>query len=237
MSFGKSTTTSTPELSQEQKNQIAAQTGLFTETIAPTYKNIVTGATDLYNLNAPGMLEASQNLAGVAGQAQNVLGETGESALRTGITGLQNLFSPEYEANQIAAAMSPAQAQYMQNVQNQNAQFGGTGNLGSAREALAGRQLAGSNLMNQAMIASQIQKDIAAQRMGVGSTLAQLGQGGIGQALGAAGTKVTASAQPLQQYGSLFAPIAFGTPTASYNPNFAGTQGSTTTGSKFGISI
>jgi hypothetical protein len=237
MSVGKSTSTTTPTLSQEQKDQIAAQTGFFTGTIAPTYKNIVGGATDLYNKNAPGMLEASQNLGGVAGQAQNTLGETGESALRTGISGLENLFSKDYESNQIAAAMGPAQAQYLQNLEMQQRQFGGAGMLGSARDALASRQLAGTNQMNQAQIAAQIQSQIAQQRAGVGSTLAQLGQGGIGQALGAAGTKVTASAQPLQQYGSLFAPIAFGTPTASYNPNFAGTQGQSTTGNKFGISI
>ena len=236
MSFGKSSSTSTPELSQEQKDQIAAQTGFFTETIAPTYKSAVEGATDLYNASAPGQLYAAQNVGGVARQAQETLGQTGESALRTGITGLQNLFSPDYEANQIAAAMSPAQAQYMQNVQNQNAQFGATGNLGSAREALASRQLAGSNQMNQAMIAAQIQKDIAAQRMGVGSTLAQLGQGGIGQALGAAGTQLAAASAPQDLYNK-YASVIFGTPSASYNPNFAGTQGVTTTGNKFGISI
>ena len=230
MSFGKSSSTTTPELTQEQRDMIAAQTGLFTGTIAPTYQNIVSGATSLYNQSAPGMLNASQNLAGVAGQAQETLGSTGESALRTGIGGLESLFSSGYEQNQINNALAPAQAQYMQNLANQQAQFGGAGNLGSARQALAGQQLAGANQATQAQTAAQVQANIAAQRAGVGSQLAQFGQGGIGQALGAAGQQVIASAQPLQQYGSLFAPIAFGTPTASYNPNFADTQGKTVTG-------
>ena len=137
MSFGKSTSTTTPQLTQEQRDQIAAQTGFFTETIAPTYKGAVEGATNIYNKNAEGVLTAAQNQASMAGQAQNVLGETGESALRTGITGLESLFNPDYEANQIAAAMAPAQAQYEQNLAGQKAMFGGTGNLGSAREALA----------------------------------------------------------------------------------------------------
>ena len=236
MSFGKSTTTTTPELTQEQRDQIAAQTAFFTGTIAPTYKGAVEGATNLYNLNAPGVLNAAQNQAAMAKQAQETLGGTGESALRSGVTGLQSLFTPEYEANQIAAALAPAQTQYMQNVANQEAMFGGTGNLGSARQALAGRQLAGSLMSTQAQTAAQVQKDIAAQRAQAATNLATLGQGGIGQAIGAAGTTVTAAMTPQDLYNK-YASVIFGTPSASYNPNFAGTQGSTSTGQKLGISI
>jgi hypothetical protein len=97
MSFGKSSSTTTPTLTDEQKAQIKAQTDFFTGTIAPTYTGAVKGATDVYNQNVGGVVNAGQNLAGVAGQAQQTLGETGESALRTGISGLQSLFSPDYE--------------------------------------------------------------------------------------------------------------------------------------------
>jgi len=236
MSFGKSSSTTTPTLTQEQKDQIAAQTGFFTGTIAPTYKNAVEGATDIYNQNAGGVLNASQNQAGVARQAQEALGGTGESALRTGISGMESLFDADYEANQISAALAPAQAQYQQNIANQNAQFGGTGNLGSARQALADKQLAGSTMATQAATAAQVQKDIAAQRAGVGSNLAQLGQAGLGGAMGAAGTQVTASMTPQDLYNK-YASVIFGTPSASYNPNFSGTQGATKTGTSMGISI
>jgi len=236
MSFGKSTSTTTPTLSPEQKAQIAAQTEFFTGTIAPTYEQAVRGATDIYNLNAGGVLNAAQNQAGIARQAQQALGETGESALRTGITGLQSLFDPNYEANQIRAAMMPAQQQYAQNVANQAAAFGGAGQLGSARQALADRNLAGATQAAQMQTAAQIQRDIAAQRMGVGSTLAQLGQGGIGQALGAAGNAVSASMVPQQLYNQ-YASVIFGTPAASYNPDFRGTQGSSTSGSGFKIGV
>lgn len=218
---------STPELTQEQRDQIAAQTGFFTGTIAPTYRSAVEGATNLYNRTAPGLQNAAQNLAGVASQAQQTLGSTGESALRTGISGLESLFSPDYEAQQIASALQPAQAQYMQNLAGQQAQFGGTGNLGSARQALAGQQLAGMNQATQANIAAQVARDVAAQRMGVGTTLAQLGQGGIGQAMGAAGQVTTASMLPQELYNK-YASVIFGTPAASYNPDFRGTQGTTT---------
>lgn len=233
MSFGKSSSTTTPELSPEQKAQIAAQTGFFTGTIAPTYQSAVKGATELYNQNAPGVLNAAQNLAGTASQAQKTLGETGESALRTGVTGLESLFSPDYEAKQIAAAMAPAQSQYMQNLASQKAQFGGTGNLGSAREALAGQQLAGQTQALQAQTAADIQAKIAAQRASTAQALAGIGQGGIGQGLGAAGQVVSAGMTPQQLYNQ-YASVIFGTPSASYNPDFRGTQGSTTTGGKFG---
>jgi hypothetical protein len=234
MSFGKSSSTTTPTLTDEQKAQIKAQTDFFTGTIAPTYTGAVTGATDVYNQNIGGVTNAAQNLAGTAQQAQQSLGETGESALRTGIGGLQSLFNPDYEQNQIQAALAPAQSQYQQNMAAQQAQFGGTGNLGSARQALAGQQLAGQNQALQAKTAADIQAQVAAQRMGVGTTLAQLGQGGIGQALGAAGQQVSASMTPQQLYNQ-YASVIFGTPASSYNPDFRGTQSSTTTGSKFGF--
>ena len=240
MSLGKSSGSSTmiPTLSDEQNKMIAAQTGLFTSQIAPSYATAVKGATDLYNTAAPGVTNAAQNLAGVAGQAQNTLGSTGESALRTGISGLQSLFDPGYERRQLEAAFVPAQMQYQKNLADQAAQYGAAGQLGSARSALAQTALAGQTQAAQQAAAAQIEKDIALQRMQAGSTLAGLGQGGIGQALGAAGQGVTAAMSPQQLYNQ-YAGVLFGTPSASYSPNFAGTQGQTTSqqGFKAGFSI
>ena len=238
MSFGKSggTTVQTPQLTEEQRQQIAAQTGFFTETLKPTYEQAVKGARNLYEANAPGVTYAAQNLAGTAGQAQEALGGTGESALRTGITGLENLFSNDYEAQQLQAALAPAQAQYQQNLAGLQAGFGGAGQIGSARQALAQTQLAGQTQASQQAAAAKVLSDIAAQRAGVGTTLAQLGQGGIGQALGAAGQRVTAAMTPQQLYNQ-YASVIFGTPAASYNPDFRGTIGGTTntTGMQAGI--
>jgi len=235
MSFGKSSGSSAPVLTQEQKDAISAQTKMLTENIIPTYTGAVQGAKDIYNKNAGGVLNAAQNLAGTAGQAQQTLGETGESALRTGIAGLQSLFSPDYEANQIRSAMAPAQAAYQQNIANQQAMFGGTGNLGSARQALAERQTAGQAQALMAKTAADIQAQTAAQRAGVGQFLASQGAGNIGQALGAAGQQVSAAMTPQQLYNQ-YASVIFGTPAGSYTPDFRGTQGTQTSGSNFGIS-
>jgi len=221
--MSKSTQYSTPTLTPEQKAQIASQTEFFTGTIAPTYTGAVRGATDVYNINAPGVLRAGQNLAGTALQTQQALGETGESALRTGITGLQTLFDPNYEARQVAAALAPAQAQYEQNMEMQRRALAGSGNLGSARAALAAGQLAGAAQGQQMQTAAAIQQGIASQRAQAASQLAQLGQGGLGQALGAAGQVVTAAYTPQDLYNK-YASVIFGTPSASYTPNFAGTQ-------------
>jgi hypothetical protein len=234
MSFGKSSSTTSPTLTEEQKAQIKAQTDFFTGTIAPTYEQAVRGATDIYNWAAPGTLNAAQNQAGVARQVQQSLGETGESALRTGVSGLQSLFNPDYEANQIQAALMPAQAQYQQNMANQGAMFGGAGQLGSARQALAQGQLAGATQAAQMQTAADVQRGIAGQRAGVAGQLAGIGSGNLGQALGAAGSAVSAAMTPQQLYNQ-YASVIFGTPAAAYNPDFRGTQGRSDDGYKAGV--
>ena len=240
MSFGKGggTTIQTPEMTPEQRAQVQAQNEFFTGTVAPTYQTAVRGATDLYNKSAGGVTNAAQNLAGTAGQAQTILGQTGESALNTGITGLENLFGTDYENQQLQAALQPAEAQYQQNLAGLNAGFGGAGQIGSARQALAQTQLAGMTQASQQQAAANIENQIAQQRLSAANSLAGLGQSGLGQAIGAAGQQVTAAQTP-QDYYNKYASIIFGTPASSYTGNFSGTQGSTQTANKtsFGISI
>jgi hypothetical protein len=237
MSGGKSNNQSStdPKLTAAQASQVEAQNKFFTDTLAPTYTGAVKGATDVYNNAAGGVKNASQNLAGVAGAAQKSLGETGESALRTGIGGLESLFNPDYEKNQIQSALAPAQAAYEKNIADQRAQFGGTGNLGSARQALAEKQTAGSSANMMAKTAADIQAQIAQQRAGVGGQLAQLGQSGIGQSLGAAGQKLGASQADIDLYNK-YASVIFGTPSSSYSLGPTGSNTSSS-GSNIGFKI
>jgi hypothetical protein len=225
---GASTTYTTPELIPEQVSDIKAKTGFLTENIIPAFKQGSQAITDVYNQNVGGTINAAQNLAGTAGQVQQTAGELGESASRSGVSGLQSLFNPEYERNQIMSALAPAQSQYMQNLAQQQAQFGGSGNLGSARQALAGQQLAGSNAALQAKTAADIQSQVAGQRLQAGQALAGYGQSSLGQALGAAGTGVTAAGIPLDTVSKYLAGL-YGTPQSTYNANFGGTQGSNAT--------
>lgn len=236
MSFGKSSGSSAPITTPEQRAAIAAQTQLLTGTIIPAYQNATTGATDIWNRYAPGVNSAAQNQAGVARQVQDVVGSTGESALRTGIAGLENLFNPDYERIQIQNALAPAQAQYAQNLEMQGRGFGASGNLRSARQALADRQLAGATQGAQMKAAGDIMANIASQRLSAASQLAQLGQGGLGQALGAAGAGVSAAKTPQDLY-SQYASILYGTPQNTYTPDFRGTQGTTKTGYEAGLNF
>jgi hypothetical protein len=232
--FGKSSnnTNVTPTLSDEQKQTVALQNQLASQTIIPTIQQGIKASTDIYNNSAPGVTNAGQNLAGRAAQVGQTTGETGESALRTGVNGLESLFSPDYAQEQLNAAMAPAQAQYMQNLANQQAQFGGTGNLGSARQALAGQQLAGTTQATQAATAANILKDIA----GVGAQLAQIGQAGLGQSLSAAGTGLNASQAQLDYVNKLLSGGAYGAPAGSYGIGPYGSSGSGSQ-SKAGINI
>tara|TARA_R110000868_G_scaffold34967_3_gene125650 strand:- start:1423 stop:2151 length:729 start_codon:yes stop_codon:yes gene_type:complete len=242
MSFGGSSGSqvTTQELTPEQRAMIGAQTNFFTSTIAPAYQQTVGGAQDIYNNSTQGVNYAAQNLAGISGQAQEALGSTGESALRTGISGLENLFGADYERQQLSAALVPAQQQYQSNLAAQQAQFGGAGQMGSARQALANTALAGQTQASQQQAAAQVSANIAQQRAGAAGQLAQLGQGGLGQAMGAASQGVTAAGTP-QDFYNKYASVLFGTPATSYSPNFAGTQGSTINktgfeaGVKFGL--
>lgn len=223
---GSQYSTQTLELTPEQRQQIQAQNELFTSTIAPQIKGAVTGATNLYQSNAPGVLNAAQNLAGTAAQAGQTLGETGESAIRTGITGLESLFGKDYERQQLEAALGPAQSAYQKNLQDLSAQFGSAGGLGSARNALAAQQLAGQTQATQAATAANVLKDINAQRLTAAQQLAALGQGGLSQAIGAAGQGVTAAMTP-QDYFNKYLAGPYGAPTASYGLGPYGTSTST----------
>ena len=238
MSGGKSggTTIQTADLTPEQKAQIRAQTDFFTSTIAPAYQQAVGGAQDIYNLSSGGVTNAAQNQAAIGAQAQRALGETGESALRTGISGLENLFGRDYEAQQIQAALAPAQAQFGQNLAGLQAQFGGTGNLGSARQALAGQALAGQTQLQEQQAAAQVQQQLANQKLAAAQGLTGAGTSGAQLGLTGAQAGITAAQSPmayLQQLASLYGGIG-AMPQAQ--PQFGGTTGMTTSTGQQGAS-
>lgn len=225
--FGSSKETSVSYLPEQIKD--IQETNQFKSGIVrPGMQRAFQAGEDIYQQSLPGVYKAAQNVAGVAGQAQKTAGETGESMLRTGAQGLGSLFSKDYEANQIAAALAPAQGQYMQNVANQQAQFGGTGNLGSARQALAGQQLAGSNAMNQAMLAAQVQRDIAGQRADVGKFMTGAGQAGLGQAVGYGQAGYGAATAP-QAFTNQYMQGQYAMPAGMFQAQYPGQQGTSQT--------
>lgn len=223
--FGGPTTTKTVDIPASQLADMEASQKFRTNVAMPYFQKGMGQLDTMYDINQPGMLKAAQNVAGTAGQVQETTGGVGESALRSGVTGLQSLFNPEYEQNQIMSALAPAQAQYQQNVANQQAQFGGTGNLGSARQALAGQQMAGSARAQAAQTAAQIQQNIANQRAQVGNQLAQIGYGGMDRALAAAQAKQAAAASPQENFYKYLAAKQQTVPASFYTPPYPGQVG------------
>jgi hypothetical protein len=189
--------------------------------------NAITGGQALFNQAMPNISAYSQMLGQYGQQAQNILGSGGERNFNVGSQGLQNLFSPDYEAKQLAATQIPAQQQYLQNLANQNAGFGGAGQLGSARQALAGNQLAMTNQQNQQMAAANMANQIAQQRAGAAGQLMTGGQQALqgGLAAGQAGlTGAQSSLDAANKYANYLNQFA-----PNFRGNFSGTGGYTQT--------
>lgn len=193
------------------------------DVMMPAWKDYMQQSKDVYNQALPGMNRVAQEGAGYAGNVGATLGETGESAARTGIKGLESFFQPGYGQEQYAAAMAPIQQQYQSNLAAQNANFGGAGNLGSSRQALAGQQLAGQNEAAMASAAGNVMRDINQQRLQAAGQLGQLGQGYLQTGLGAKGTQLGFAERPMDwqtNYGKMMGL----TPSQLYTPQWPGQQ-------------
>ena len=233
--FGSKTENNVNYLPQQMQD-IEATNKFKTDTIMPAYKDFLQQSKEGYQQALPGMNKAAQNLGGYAGQVGQTLGETGESAARTGIKGLESFFSPGYGQEQFAAAMAPIQGQYASNMANSAATFGGSGNLGSSRQALAEGQLAGQAQGQQMQAAANVMNQLNQQRLQAGSTLGQLGQGYLQTGLNAKGTQLGAAERPMDwqsQYGKQLGMV----PGALYTPQYPGQQSteSTKTDSPLGV--
>ena len=247
----------------------------------------------------------NQGAGGVNQQAGYQAG-LGQALTGQGASQLNQLFSPQYQQQQIQAAMQPATEDIREQFNSQNAQYGGAGALGSSRAALAGANLASLGQARLGNIAAQTAGNIATQRQNASNTLLGAGQTATGNAgnlynslLGTgaqAGSTAaqtygnilnagnTASGQAAQTFGNIlgagqtatgaaqsgysnlanqgqagltganqaaasrigyagtpqdvfskYASVIFGVPQQSTTPNFAGTQGSTSSGKGMNI--
>lgn len=230
--MGKSSGTqqTTVQMTPEQQETIRIQNEALKNTFLPAYKNTVTGAKDVYNTAAPGVTSAATNASNVAGQTGRLQGALGASSLLSGVQGLQSLFDPNYEKGQVNAALQAGRESARESQMGQNTMYGGAGGLGSARMALADTNLAGLNAQRQATAAAGAQAQVQANKAAAANQLAAIGGQGLSAANQAAASRIGYAGAPQDLY-SKYASIVFGTPQASTNPNYAGTQGGTSTGS------
>jgi len=236
MGGGKSSGSSAPVVTQEQKDLLAAQTGFLTGTAFPAYQQTLGMANQAYGQANPAAIGAAETASNVAGQTGSTQQAAGTLGTGLGMAGLASLFGPQYKEQQVQAALQAGRESAREAQAGQNAMYGGAGGLGSSRMALADKNLASLNAQRQATAAASAAAGVEANRAAAANQLATLG----GQQLGAANQAAAARigyAQTPQDVLAKYASVIYGTPQASTTPSFAGTQGQNTSQTGKGFKI
>ena len=231
-SSGSQQTTVQP--TQEQNDLLKAQTNFLTNTAFPAYQSTVAGGKDVLNQVMPAVTNAANNASNVAGNVGSLSGNVGAGALMQGVSGLQSLFNPQYEQNQINAALQTGIESARESQLGQNAMYGGAGGLGSSRMALADSNMQSLNAQRQATAAAGAQAQVQANKANAANQLATIGGTGLSNAMNAAGAQVGYAGAPQDVY-SKYASVVYGIPQANTTPVFTGTQGTTQNGSSKGM--
>jgi hypothetical protein len=237
-------TSTSVNLLQSQRDYLDALTKGAMGTFLPAYQNAVGGAQSLYSLLSP-----YQNQAALSGynQSNNVASSLTPAALgglNSAKNTLENVISPDYIKNQLAAAIQPITEQTREAQGAQNAMYGASGNLGSARAALADSNLSSLSQQRQSQAVANAIANITGQQINASGTLGTLGLGSLNQAQNAATSAQNFTQAPMDAYAK-FANILYGTPQQATNPNFTGTQATqastsgtnTNLGSLFGTAL
>jgi hypothetical protein len=101
-----------------------------------------------------------------------------------GASKLAGLFSPDYEKQQVTAALQPAMEQTREAMGGQNASYGAAGSLGSSRAALAEANLRSLSNQRLGTVAAQTQQGIESNRSAASQALLSAGQNATNQSAG-----------------------------------------------------
>ncbi len=234
MGGGKGSSSSAPVVTEEQKELLRQQTGFLTQTALPQYKKTIGGAEERLNLAQPFVNQAAKDVFGRASGVAEGATQQGGELVRSGASTLGALFDPQYEQNQIQAALQAGRESARESQLGQNAMYGAAGGLGSSRMALADRNLSSLNAQRQATAAAGAQAQVQANRMGAARTALESGQSLGTLGMNAGSQQISASNAPMDLY-SKYASVVYGTPQASTTPSFQGTQGQKTSSKGFGF--
>lgn len=235
-SGGKSQGSQQAQLTPEQREVLGVQTQFLKGTALPAYQNTIGKAEQALGQATPTAMGAAERAMGTAERAGTLQELGGTTAYLGGMAGLQNLFSPEYKRQQIGAALQPAQEAVREEMNAQNAMYGGAGSMGSSRGALAARNLASLSDARLGNVAATTSAAIESQRQQAANALLAAGQAGLTGAQQSAASQI-AYAQTPQDLVSKYASVVFGVPQGNTTPNFQGTQGQTTSSSGKGGGI
>lgn len=231
---GKSSGSQQAVVTQEQKDALKAQTEALTGTLLPAYKKTMGMADTAYGQTNPAATSAANTAMNVAGQTGAVQQGIGTAGALGGMAGLASLFGPQYKEQQVQAALQAGRESARESQAGQNAMYGGAGGLGGARQALADRNLSSLNAQRQATAAATAASGVEANRAAAAQAMLGAGQAGLTGANQAAAARI-GYAQTPQDVLAKYASVIYGTPQAATTPNFAGTQGTTTSGKGAGF--
>lgn len=234
MGGGKGSGSSQVQMSPQQEKLLAAQTDALTGTFLPAYKKTLGMADTAFDKVSPAATTAAQTAMDVAGRSGALQEATGAGGLTTGMAGLASLFSPQYENQQVDAALQAGRESGRELVNQQTAGYGAAGGLGSSRAALADKNLASLQEQRQATAAATARAGVQANKAAAANQLATLGQGQLTAAQQSAANRVSLAQTP-QDVLAKYASVIYGTPQSSTTPNFAGTQGQKTSSKGFGF--
>ena len=226
--------TTTVQMTPEQRDILATQSEALKNTFLPAYRQTVEGAGQAYGQANPAATRAAQTALDVSGRTGALQEQAGAGSLISGIQGLQSLFSPQYEQGQVQAALQAGRESARESQAGQNAMYGAAGGLGSARMALADRNLASLNAQRQATAAADAQAKVQANKALAAQQLATIGQTGLTGAQQSAASRIGFAQTPQDVYAK-YASVLFGVPQASTTPNFQGTQGTSTSNASKGF--
>ena len=224
----------TVNLTPEQKEALSFQTQQLKDVFMPAYTGAVQGAKTTYETLSPYANKAALNAFTTYGDVSKNAITGATNAYTSGMEDLVKLFDPNYEQNQIQAALQTGRESARESQAGQNAMYGAAGGLGSSRMALADRNLSSLNAQRQATAAAGAQAQVQQNRMGAATTMLGAGKSLADIGLSSTGSQITAAQSPMDLYNK-YASVVFGVPQASTTPNFAGTQGQKTSSFGFGI--
>lgn len=234
MGGGKGSSTSTVQMTPEQRRVLGIQADALESTFMPSYKKTIGMAESALGQTAPAATQAAQTAMDVSGRAGALQEATGAVGLTTGMGGLASLFDPQYEEQQVQAALQAGRESGREEMNQQVASYGGAGGLGSARQALASQNLASLQEQRQATAAAGARAGVQANKAAASKALMEAGQTQLSAAQQAAAGRVGLAQTP-QDILAKYASVVYGTPQGSTTPNFAGTQGQTTKSKGFGF--
>ena len=226
--------TTTVQMTPEQKELLKTQTDFLKSTALPAYSATVEGAKDVYGNVAPEVAKAAGTAMDVAGRTSAMQEAQGGAAYQTGLSGLKALFDPQYKEQQVEAALQKGREESRELQGSQNAMYGGAGGLGSARMALADKNLASLNAQRQATAAASAAAGVEANRAAAAKELTNAGSAGLTNALTSAASRVGLAGSPQDIYNK-YASVVYGIPQSNTTPVFTGTQGTKQEGSSKGF--